>query len=139
MSKLTRMLTLALSLGLLAVNPTQGQNNENRGGYQQEMKQRSDALKAKLKLSEEQSVLFDDILKKNREDARNQMMALPEGSTPQDRITIMRASMEKSDLQIFEILDSEQQIVFKAEREKTREEFKDRVGESKKKKRKSEG
>lgn len=92
----------------------------------EEMKKKAEELKVKLNLSEPQAKMYDEILKRNREDARKQMMALPEDAPRSERGDIMKKSLANADLEIMEILDSEQQTLYKAEKEKMKEEKKKR-------------
>ncbi len=92
----------------------------------EEMKKKAEELKVKLNLSEPQAKMYDEILKRNREDARKQMMALPEDAPRSQRGEIMKKSLANADMEILEILDTEQQTIYKAEKEKMKEEKKKR-------------
>lgn len=127
MIKLKKMMALAVGIGLLSIcEPAQAQNHNPGGGMRQEMKQRTEELKAKLKLTPEQTLMFDEIMKRNREEARNQMMALPDDALPMERNAIAKKSIEKADTEIMEILDSEQQAMYKAERDIQKGKMKER-------------
>ncbi len=112
---------------LIALQPALAQ----QGGRMEEMKKKSDELKAKLNLSEPQAAKYDEILTRNREDARKKMQALPEDALPSERREIMKKALENADAEILEILDTEQQNIYKAEKEKMKTEM---VNKKKKKK-----
>jgi hypothetical protein len=112
--------TIQLSLFLLflvAITPAKAQ----QGDRMEEMKKKSDELKAKLNLSEPQAVKYDEIIARNREEAKKKMQALPENAPPNERREIMKKSLENADGEILEILDTEQQTIYKAEKEKMKE------------------
>lgn len=88
------------------------------------MKQRADALKVKLNLSEPQAVKYDEILKRNRDEARAKMQELPDDATPSERRVIMEKALKNADIEIMEILDTEQQTIYKEEKEKMKQEVK---------------
>lgn len=88
------------------------------------MKQRADALKVKLNLSEPQAVKYDEILKRNRDEARAKMQELPDDATPSERRVIMEKALKNADIEIMEILDTEQQTIYKEEKGKMKEEVK---------------
>jgi hypothetical protein len=114
--KKTIQLSLLLLL-LVSIIPAKAQ----QGARMEEMKKKSDELKAKLNLSEPQAVKYDEILARNREEARKKIQALPENSAPTERREIMKKSLENADTEILEILDTEQQTIYKAEKEKMKE------------------
>lgn len=101
-------------------------------GKREEMKKKADELKAKLNLSEPQAAKYDEILKRNREEARTKMMALPEDAPRSERGEIMKKYMEAADSEIFEILDTDQQTIYKAEKEKMKTEMAEKRKEKKK-------
>jgi hypothetical protein len=93
-------------------------------GRNEAMKQRADALKVKLNLTEPQAAKYDEILKRNRDEARAKMQELPDDATPSERRVIMEKALKNADIEIMEILDTEQQTIYKAEKEKMKEEVK---------------
>jgi translation initiation factor 2B subunit (eIF-2B alpha/beta/delta family) len=100
----------------------------------EEMKKKAEELKVKLNLSEQQGKMYDEILKRNREQAKKQIMALPENAPRSDRGDIMKKSLANADIEILEILDSEQQLIYKTEKEKMKEKMIEKRKEAKKKK-----
>lgn len=100
----------------------------------EEMKKRTEELKLKLKLSEPQSLKYDEILKRNREEARKKMSTLAPDAPRYERAEIMKNAMEKADQEITEILDSDQQAIYKAEKEKMKAERQEKRKERKAKK-----
>lgn len=127
------ILSLILVL-LIGLNQSHAQGNRGRGnGMQAAMKEKSDSLKIKLKLTDVQSAKFDEIMKRNREEGRQKMMELPEDASRMERAEIMRETMKKADSEIFEILDTEQQAIYKKEKEQEKEKMKEKVKERKKK------
>lgn len=113
-----KFIQLGMFLFILAASiPAQAQ----QGARMDEMKKKADELKAKLNLSEPQAVKYDEILARNREEAKKKMQALPENAAPGERREIMKKSLENADAEILEILDTEQQTIYKAEKEKMKE------------------
>jgi hypothetical protein len=51
-------------------------------------------------------------------------MELPENAEPSERRKIMEQSLKNADMEILEILDTEQQTIYKAEKEKMKDEVK---------------
>jgi hypothetical protein len=126
MKNVKKTMALIFCLGILLIfNPLMAQTGQGNGqGNREEMKKRSEELKVKLKLSPEQSAMYDKIISSNREEARTQMMALPEDASRLEKSEIMKKSMEKADGEILEILDGEQQKIYKEEKEKMKAEMK---------------
>ncbi|MDZ4668540.1 MAG: hypothetical protein SGJ00_11755 [bacterium] len=110
-----------ISFENLLAQPAKMQQNGERN---EAMKKKSEELKGKLNLSEPQAAKYDEILKRNRNEAKTKMMALPENAEPKERRTIMEQSLKNADLEIMEILDTEQQTIYKAEKDKMKEEVK---------------
>ncbi|MCF8255510.1 MAG: hypothetical protein K9J84_13120, partial [Bacteroidia bacterium] len=78
MKNVKKMIALIFCLGALAISqPLLAQPGSGGQGNREEMKKRSEELKAKLKLSPEQGAMYDKIIAQNREEAKTQMMALP--------------------------------------------------------------
>jgi hypothetical protein len=116
------MFLFVLTFGL---HQALAQTGDGRGpGRNEAMKQKAEALKVKLNLTEPQAAKYDEILKRNREEARAKMQELPEDASPSERRVIMEKALKNADVEIFEILDSEQQAIYKAEKEKMKEEVK---------------
>lgn len=124
--KLLMMLLLTGSTFQLMAQQNGGMNSARM----EEMQKKAAELKAKLNLSEPQAAKYDEILTRNREDIRKQIMNLPPDALPSERREIMKKGMDNADLEILEILDSEQQAIYKAEKEKMKQE----MAEKKKKK-----
>lgn len=131
------LLFMLVSLLYFGLNQSSAQGQENRGkGMQGAMKERTDSLKMKLKLTEVQAAKFDEIMKRNREEGRKKMMELPEDANRMERGEIMRETMKNADSEIMEILDSEQQSIYKQEKEKEKEKMKEKAKARKKNKKK---
>ena len=52
------------------------------------------------------------------------MQELPEDAAPSERREIMEKALKNADVEILEILDTEQQAIYKEEKEKMKEEVK---------------
>jgi hypothetical protein len=63
-------------------------------------------------------------MKRNREEIRKRMMELPDDASRMERAEVMRETMKNADKEILEILDSDQQIVYRSEKEKMQQERK---------------
>lgn len=119
------------------LNQSAAQGREGKGkgkGRQEAMKEKSDSLKMKLKLTDVQSAKYDEIMKRNRDEGRRKMMELPEGASRMERAEVIRETMKNADAEITEILDSEQQAIYKKEKEQEKEKMKEKMKERKKKK-----
>ncbi len=123
MKNLIRITLLFICLGFAQITFAQGDPNMDPT-RREEMKKKNEEFKAKLKLSAPQAAKYEEIVKRNREVAKGKMMALPEDAPRSERGDIMRKAMEDADQEIMEILDSEQQAIFKAEKTKMLEERK---------------
>ncbi len=123
MKNIIRIGLFILCLGLFQNAMAQGDPSMDPS-RREEMKKKNEEFKAKLKLSAPQAAKYDEIVKRNREVAKGKMMALPEDAPRSERGDIMRKAMEDADQEIMEILDSEQQAIFKAEKTKMLEERK---------------
>jgi len=124
-----------LCLLFFGLNQSVAQGRENRGkGMQAAMKEKSDSLKIKLKLTDVQAAKYDEIMKRNRDQAKAKMMELPEDANRMERAEVMRNAMKNADAEIFEILDSDQQAIYKLEKDKMKSEAKSKAKERKRKK-----
>ena len=124
-----------LCLLIFGLNQSVAQGRENRGkGMQTAMKEKSDSLKIKLKLTDVQAAKYDEIMKRNRDQAKAKMMELPEDANRMERAEVMRNAMKNADAEIFEILDSDQQAIYKLEKDKMKSEAKSKAKERKRKK-----
>lgn len=97
-------------------------NKELNKEQQEQMKEKRDALKAKLNLSSDQSKKFDEITKRNRMEAKAKLEALPADASKQARREIMQSSALKADGEIMEILTKDQQVIYKEEKENMKKE-----------------
>lgn len=97
-------------------------NKELNKEQQEQMKEKRDALKAKLNLSSDQSKKFDEITKRNRMEAKAKLEALPADASKQARREIMQSSALKADGEIMEILTKDQQVIYKQEKENMKKE-----------------
>jgi hypothetical protein len=120
-----QLVVLMLFILAIGLQPLLAQTGDGMGpGRNEAMKQRADALKVKLNLTEPQAAKYDEILKRNRDEARAKMQELPDDATPSERRVIMEKALKNADIEIMEILDTEQQTIYKAEKEKMKEEVK---------------
>ncbi len=117
-SSLVLIVMMVLSLG----NQVYAQGPQNA-----QMEAKRNELKAKLNLTPKQTEQFDEITKRNREEARQKAKGLPESASQKEKKDIMKASMEKADAEIIAILNVEQQKIFKEEKEKMRQERKEKA------------
>jgi hypothetical protein len=97
-------------------------NNGSKKEQQEQMKEKRDALKAKLNLSSEQSKKFDEITNQNRKEAKAKLEALPADASKQARREIMQSAALKADAEIMAILTNEQQAIYKEEKESIKKE-----------------
>ncbi len=123
MKNIIRITLLLIGLALAQNSIAQGDPSMDPS-RREEMKKKNEALKAKLNLSAPQAAKYDEIIKRSRDLAMGKMMALPEDAPRSERGAIMRQAMEAADQEIMEILDSDQQAIFKAEKAKMLEERK---------------
>ena len=129
MKKTKRLIAIAFLVCIFTLVQTAKAQTGKPGmdpAKREEMKKKAEELKVKLNLSEPQAKMYDEILKRNRDEARKQMMALPENAPRSQRSEIMKKSLANADMEIMEILDTEQQTIYKAEKEKMKEEKKKR-------------
>ncbi|MCG9879371.1 MAG: hypothetical protein MH472_02120 [Bacteroidia bacterium] len=135
MKNLTVSILSLVFVLFFGLNQSNAQGNRGRGnGMQAAMKERTDSLKIKLKLTEVQAAKFDEIMKRNREEGKQKMMELPEDANRMERAEVMKETMQKADAEILEILDSEQQAIYKKEKELEKEKMKAKAKERRKKK-----
>lgn len=137
MKKSKKLIAMAILICLFSLVQTAKAQKEATGmnpTKREEMKKKAEELKVKLNLSEQQGKMYDDILKRNTEQAKKQMMALPEDAPKSDRGNIMKKSLANADIEILEILDSEQQLIYKSEKEMMKEKMVEKRKEAKKKK-----
>ena len=119
---------LLMSVFMLVITTGYAQEKPRGDGQNKaKMEEKKNELKAKLNLSASQSEQFDAIAKKNREEARQKIQALPADATQKEKRQIMKASMEKADAEIIAILNPEQQKIFSAEKEKMKNENKEKA------------
>jgi hypothetical protein len=126
MKKLIKLVSLSLIAFLFfGSNQSFAQQKGNRPNAAfGALKEKSDSLKIKLKLTDFQSAKFDEIMKRNREEIRKRMMELPDDASRMERAEVMRETIKNADKEILEILDSDQQIVYRSEKEKMQQERK---------------
>ncbi|MDP1725894.1 MAG: hypothetical protein Q8M15_03855 [Bacteroidota bacterium] len=92
----------------------------------EEMKAKVAEIEAKLNLAPEQAAKIKEIKQRNTDEAKGKIMALPADASREDRMKIMKEAMDNADQEILEILNSEQQAIYKAEKEKLKEEMKEK-------------
>ena len=120
-----QLVVVILFMMAIGLQPLLAQTGDGKGpGRNEAMKQKAEALKLKLNLTEPQAAKYDEILKRNRDEARAKMQELPEDAAPSERREIMEKALKNADVEILEILDTEQQDIYKEEKEKMKEEVK---------------
>lgn len=92
----------------------------------EEMKKKVEEIEAKLNLTPEQAAKIKEIKQRNADDAKGKIMALPDDAGRDEKIKIMKEAMANADQEILEILNTEQQLIYKAEKEKAKEEMKEK-------------
>lgn len=108
------------------------QDGSGKGERREEMKRQMEELEAKLNLTPEQRTKIEEIKKRNRDEAKGKMMALPADAAREEKGRIMKDAMIKADAEIMELLNTEQQSIYKAEKEKIKEQKKEKRMERKK-------
>lgn len=92
----------------------------------EELKKKVDEIEAKLNLAPEQAAKIKEIKQRNADDARGKIMALPDDAGREEKMKILKDAMANTDQEILEILNTEQQLIYKAEKEKLKEEMKEK-------------
>ena len=96
----------------------------------QEMKANAQAFKEKLNLTPEQQTKIKEIRKRYRDEVKAKLAANPNASKEEKR-KMMRQAMESADIEITALLTSEQQAIYKAEKERRIKERKEKMKERK--------
>jgi Spy/CpxP family protein refolding chaperone len=86
-----------------------------------EMKAKGQEFKDKLKLTDDQMVKLKEIRKKSRDEVKAKLAANP-NATKEEKRKIMRSAVEAADIEIMAILTPEQQVIYKQEKEKRKQE-----------------
>jgi Spy/CpxP family protein refolding chaperone len=86
-----------------------------------EMKAKGQEFKDKLKLTDDQMVKLKEIRKRSREEVKAKLAANP-NATKEEKRKMMRSSIEAADIEIMAILTPEQQVIYREEKEKRKQE-----------------
>ncbi len=86
-----------------------------------EMKAKGQEFKDKLKLTDDQMVKMKEIRKKTKDEVKAKLAANP-NATKEEKRKIMRSAVEAADIEIMAILTPEQQVIYKQEKEKRKQE-----------------
>lgn len=124
--KITNFLKQILLLTLLGFFSNSMVLGQAKKEQQAEMKEKKEALKAKLNLSSDQSSKFDEITKRNRMEAKAKLDALPADASKEAKREIMRSSASKADEEIMSILTEDQRVIYKQEKENMKKEMKEK-------------
>ena len=119
---------LLLGFGLLFNFQVNAQKNKQE--KRQEMKANAQAFKEKLNLTPEQQTKIKEIRKRYRDEIKAKLAANPNASKEEKR-KMMRQAMESADIEITALLTSEQQAIYKAEKERRIKERKEKMKERK--------
>ncbi|MFY8019919.1 MAG: hypothetical protein ACOVP1_01930 [Bacteroidia bacterium] len=123
---------LLLGIGLLFNFQVNAQKNKQE--KRQEMKANAQAFKEKLNLTPEQQTKIKEIRKRYRDEIKAKLTANPNASKEEKR-KLMKQAMESADVEINALLTTEQQNIYKAEKERRikerREKMKEKKGEGK--------
>ncbi len=98
-----------------------------------EMKAKGQEFKDKLKLTDDQMVKLKEIRKRSREEVKAKLAANPNASKEEKR-KMMRSSIEAADIEIMAILTPEQQVIYREEKEKRKQERIEKMKQNKAKK-----
>ncbi len=132
--KITFVFLSLLTIFSLSANAQTNENSDKPGRAGGEQKQgdlkgRIEEMKAKLGLTPEQDAKIQEISKKNREEFRTRMQAIPKDAQDEARRNLRKEMMNKTDDEILELLTTEQQTIYKAEKEKMKSEMRDKMKE----------
>lgn len=98
-----------------------------------EMKAKGQEFKDKLKLTDDQMVKLKEIRKRSREELKAKLAANP-NATKEEKRKMMRSAIEAADIEIMAILTPEQQVIYKEEKEKRKQERIEKMKQNKAKK-----
>ncbi len=116
--KKTIVLLIGLFVIFLSLNAS-AQNN--KAEKRKEIKAKGQEFKDKLNLTDDQMVKMKEIRKKTREEVKAKLTANPNASKEEKR-KMMREAMVSADQEITAILTPEQQVIYKEEKEKRKQE-----------------
>ena len=121
------LMLLALFAIMMSSNLYAQKHKQER---KQEMKANAQAFKEKLNLTPEQQTKIKEIRKRYRDEVKAKLAANPNASKEEKR-KMMRQAMESADIEITALLTSEQQAIYKAEKERRIKERKEKMKERK--------
>ncbi len=117
MNKLIVMFFIIFTVAVNFDSLAQKSKIENR----KEMKAKAQEFKDKLKLTDEQMEKMKGIRKRTRDEVKSKLSANP-NATKEEKRKMMRSAIEAADIEIMAILTPEQQVIYKEEKEKRKQE-----------------
>ncbi|MFY8108576.1 MAG: hypothetical protein ACOVO9_06275 [Bacteroidia bacterium] len=94
---------------------------KSKSEKKKEMKAKGQEFKDKLKLTDDQMVKMKEIRKKTRDDIKAKLTANP-NATKEEKRKMMKSALEAADIEIMAVLTPEQQVIYKEEKEKRKQE-----------------